>query len=69
MVELLGEKAYVEGLGLLRLLHRRPRIRGHNKAANFENLERKTQNVIDYEETLFMKYQILSHDIGNKIVY
>lgn len=47
MVELLGEKAYVEGLGVLGLLHRGSRGRGHGKAVNLENLEGKTKTIID----------------------
>ena len=51
MVELSGEKAYVKGLGVLRLLHKgsrgRGRGRGHGKAVDLENLECKTKTIID----------------------
>ena len=47
MVELSGEKAYVEGLGVLGIFHSGPRGRGHGKAADLEDLEGKTETIID----------------------
>ena len=47
MVELSGEKSYLEGLGPLRLLHRGSRGRGHGKAEDLEDVECKTKTVID----------------------
>ena len=48
VVELLREKAYVESLGVFRLLHRRSRVSGHGKAAKLEDLEYELEKVIDY---------------------
>ncbi len=49
MVELSGERDYLEGMGPLRLLHRGSRRRGHGKVGDLKDLECKTETII-YQE-------------------